>query len=60
LTQDIPPEEHANILLLGCGDARHVLFTTYNDNKFGKTSTPKEHHHLLTMRRKGARYYVLR
>jgi hypothetical protein len=36
LTQDLPYEEKANILLLGCGDARNILFTTYSDTKFGK------------------------
>ncbi|KAI0321948.1 hypothetical protein OF83DRAFT_1096596 [Amylostereum chailletii] len=29
LTQDIPPEQPADILLLGCGDARNVLFTVH-------------------------------
>ncbi|KAF8846769.1 hypothetical protein BDZ45DRAFT_812071 [Acephala macrosclerotiorum] len=28
LTQDIPPGEDVDILLLGCGDARNILFTT--------------------------------
>ena len=31
LTQDLPPEHHADILLLECGDARNILFTTYMD-----------------------------
>ncbi|KAK5939811.1 hypothetical protein PMZ80_008193 [Knufia obscura] len=31
LTQNLPPEaEHADILLLGCGDARSILFTLHN------------------------------
>src|SRR5205823_4199143 len=29
LTQDLPPEQKADILLLGCGDARNILFTTH-------------------------------
>jgi hypothetical protein len=36
LTQDVPPEGRRQLLLLGCGDVRNVLFTIYNDNKFGK------------------------
>jgi len=39
LTQDLPPEEKARILLLGCGDARSVLFTSYADTKFGTSIT---------------------
>ena len=31
LTRDIPPEEPANILLLGCGDPRNVLYTIYSE-----------------------------
>jgi hypothetical protein len=31
LTQDLLPEQSADILLLGCGDARNILFTTYMD-----------------------------
>ncbi|KAJ5046777.1 uncharacterized protein L3040_004004 [Drepanopeziza brunnea f. sp. 'multigermtubi'] len=31
LTQDYPLEENADILLLGCGDVRNILFTTYAD-----------------------------
>lgn len=30
LTQDLAPEEAANILLLGCGDPRNILFTIYS------------------------------
>ncbi|CAH0395195.1 unnamed protein product [Bemisia tabaci] len=33
LTQDLPPEADAHILLLGCGDARNILFTCFADNK---------------------------
>ena len=31
LTRDLPPEENADILLLGCGDPRHVLYTLYSE-----------------------------
>lgn len=31
LTQDLPPGEDADILLLGCGDARNILFTCFAD-----------------------------
>jgi hypothetical protein len=33
LTQGLPPEKKADILLLGCGDPRNILFTTYCDGK---------------------------
>lgn len=32
LTQDLPPENDADILLLGCGDARNILFTCFTDS----------------------------
>ena len=32
LTQDLPGVEKADILLLGCGDIRNILFTTYLNN----------------------------
>ncbi|PKY05703.1 hypothetical protein P168DRAFT_309941 [Aspergillus campestris IBT 28561] len=31
LTHPLPPEQDAHLLLLGCGDARNVLFTIYAD-----------------------------
>ncbi|KAL4077707.1 hypothetical protein J3A83DRAFT_4475246 [Scleroderma citrinum] len=31
LTENLPPERHADVLLLGCGDARHILYTVYAD-----------------------------
>lgn len=31
LTQDLSPEQSADILLLGCGDPRNILFTVYAD-----------------------------
>lgn len=33
LTQDLPRETAARILLLGCGDVRNILFTTYSDGE---------------------------
>jgi hypothetical protein len=30
MTQDVAPEQSVNILLLGCGDPRHILFTTHS------------------------------
>ncbi|CAG8374371.1 unnamed protein product [Penicillium salamii] len=33
LTQDLPPKEKADILLLGCGDLRHILFTINNEQE---------------------------
>ncbi|KAI4908457.1 uncharacterized protein J4E92_010856 [Alternaria infectoria] len=30
LTQALPPEQNAALLLLGCGDIRNILFTTYS------------------------------
>jgi hypothetical protein len=32
LTQDLSCEQGADILLLGCGDVRNILFTTYSDS----------------------------
>ena len=29
LTQDLPPGQNAEVMLLGCGDVRIILFTTY-------------------------------
>lgn len=31
LTQELSPEESAEILLLGCGDPRSIMFTVWND-----------------------------
>ena len=36
LTRDIPPEEPANILLLGCGDPRNVLYTIFSESQNGE------------------------
>lgn len=40
LTQDLPQEQSANILLLGCGDPRNILFTLYNSDPDGKSTSP--------------------
>lgn len=32
LTQDLAREQEANVLLLGCGDVRNILFTSYSNN----------------------------
>ena len=32
-TQELAPETSANILLLGCGDVRNILYTTYANSK---------------------------
>ncbi|KZF19547.1 hypothetical protein L228DRAFT_224753 [Xylona heveae TC161] len=39
LTQDLPPGTSADVLLLGCGDARNVLFTIYSELKSAKKFT---------------------
>ncbi|RWA14948.1 hypothetical protein EKO27_g233 [Xylaria grammica] len=33
LTQSIPPNEAADVLLLGCGDVRNILFTRHIDDR---------------------------
>lgn len=33
LTQDLPSGTKADILLLGCGDVRHILFTINNEQE---------------------------
>ena len=35
LTQNIPREQPANVLCLGCGDVRNILFTAYADGEAG-------------------------
>ncbi|KAG2360664.1 hypothetical protein BDR07DRAFT_1461887 [Suillus spraguei] len=32
LTQDLCPSERADVLLLGCGDPRHILYTVYTNS----------------------------
>lgn len=31
LTSELPPEQSADILLLGCGDVRNIMYTVYAD-----------------------------
>ena len=33
LTQNLPPDIKANILLLGCGDVRNILHTLHHDSE---------------------------
>ncbi|KAI1290480.1 hypothetical protein F5Y03DRAFT_378356 [Xylaria venustula] len=37
LTQSIPPGDPADILLLGCGDVRNILFTVHNDSMLSRS-----------------------
>lgn len=36
LTQDLPQGVDADILLLGCGDVRNILYTLYSERGFPK------------------------
>ncbi|KAF9785100.1 hypothetical protein BJ322DRAFT_1108563 [Thelephora terrestris] len=36
LTDTLTPEEKADILLLGCGDPRHILFTVHNQKRHSR------------------------
>ena len=38
LTTHVPQGEDADILLLGCGDVRNILFTAFVNRDFGKLS----------------------
>ena len=38
LTQGLPPERKPDVLLLGCGDARNILFTAHCDGMESKQS----------------------
>ena len=35
LTRDLPREQPGDILLLGCGDVRNILFTVHVDHDSG-------------------------
>lgn len=35
LTRGLPPKQAADVLLLGCGDVRNLLFTLYLDQDSG-------------------------
>ncbi|KIJ65882.1 hypothetical protein HYDPIDRAFT_87876 [Hydnomerulius pinastri MD-312] len=41
LTENLPPEQKAEILLLACGDPRHILYTVYT-NESGSTTVPQK------------------
>ncbi|KIJ15484.1 hypothetical protein PAXINDRAFT_162991 [Paxillus involutus ATCC 200175] len=41
LTENLPPEQQANILLLACGDPRHILYTVYT-NETDSTIEPQK------------------
>jgi hypothetical protein len=43
LTQNLPPEKQADILLLGCGDVRSILFTAHSDGRAGELHSPGTH-----------------
>ena len=36
LTETLPPEESLDLLLLGCGDPRSILYTAYADGVAGR------------------------
>ena len=36
LSDTLTPEEPAHVLLLGCGDPRHILFTVHNQRHGGE------------------------
>ncbi|KAG2347544.1 hypothetical protein BDR05DRAFT_876468 [Suillus weaverae] len=38
LTQDLCPTEKADVLLLGCGDPRHILYTVYTNSTGSQAS----------------------
>jgi len=40
LTRNLPREQTARILLLGCGDIRNIVFTVYMDQDSGKQIPP--------------------
>ena len=40
LTQDLSREQKANVLLLGCGDVRSILFTSYADKEASQLMLP--------------------
>jgi hypothetical protein len=40
LTRNLPQEQTARILLLGCGDVRNIVFTVYMDQDSGKQIPP--------------------
>ena len=66
-TQTVPPGKDATILLLGCGDARSVLFTIFAQSSCGMSKHLRhslmclqQDASLITHRCKEARYNLLR
>jgi Domain of unknown function (DUF4470) len=52
-TQDLLPGKHADVLLLGCGDPRNILFTVFYDEGKGTllfTGYPNEQDSLVRIR----------
>jgi hypothetical protein len=43
LTENLAPEEDAQILLLGCGDPRNILFTIYSELPDSQWPTPSRY-----------------
>jgi hypothetical protein len=44
LTDTLTPEEKADVLLLGCGDPRNILFTVYNQRHDSESATVYHFH----------------
>lgn len=40
LTQALPPDQDAAVLLLGCGDARNIIFSVYAGSRSGRFLSP--------------------
>ena len=40
LTQALSPDQDADLLLLGCGDIRNILFTSYSGAGLSKSHYP--------------------
>ena len=40
LTRNLPRQQTARVLLLGCGDIRNIVFTVYMDQESGKRILP--------------------
>jgi hypothetical protein len=50
LTQSIPPEEDANLLLLDCGDIKNMLFTAYSGAGISEYRPSSRHLHYANQR----------
>jgi hypothetical protein len=49
LTRDLPPEQSANILLLGCGDPRNILYTIFAGTKPPNGESDSNDGHKVTL-----------